>query len=189
MKKCLYATLVSTLFCLFSCEETRDPNALYNEAFGWEITIPENFKQVSEEEWAKVQNKSNTPTKDGASPSSIFVLRSGDYNYLESNHQAFDPEIDGDYLSSCKNVNQILYETFENQMPDVQIDSASSTEVIDDLTFQAFKINIQFKNGVVLHSNIYNRLFDDREFSVNIMYIDELEGKKMLNAWKNSTFD
>ena len=34
----------------------------------------------------------------------------------------------------------------------------------------------------------YSRLFDKQLFTLNISYIDEEIGQKMLNAWKNSTF-
>ena len=35
---------------------------------------------------------------------------------------------------------------------------------------------------------MYSRLFDKKEFSVNIIFIDEKKGQLMLESWRNSTF-
>lgn len=50
-------------------------------------------------------------------------------------------------------------------------------------------MKIYFPNGMTMHSLMYSRLFDDREFSVNIMYVDERQGKRMIEAWTKSTFE
>ena len=119
----------------------------------------------------------------------IFVFKNADYNYLESNYQPFDMEVDGDYLESCKNVNEILYETFRTQMPNAVIDSSSNLETISSLDFHTFKMKIDLPNGITMHSFMYSRLFDKKEFSVNIMYVDDKQGQKMVSAWTNSKFE
>lgn len=35
---------------------------------------------------------------------------------------------------------------------------------------------------------MYSRLFDKKEFTVNIMYVDNKKGQLMLEAWKKSKF-
>lgn len=74
-------------------------------------------------------------------------------------------------------------------MPNAVIDSSSSVEKISDLEFQAFKMKIDFPNGMTMHSLMYSGLFDKKEFSVNILYVDEKLGEKMINAWTNSKFE
>ena len=117
---------------------------IYNKDFKWTITIPENFQNVSKEEWSKMQNKGeeaieNTYGEEIINQSkTIFVFKSDQFNYFESNYQPFDVAIDGDYLESCKNVNNIIFETFKTQMPGIKIDSTSSVEKIDNLNFQIF---------------------------------------------------
>jgi hypothetical protein len=196
MRKSILSILILSLF-LISCngQTKSDPKKLYNEDFKWTIVIPENFNNVSPEDWAKMQNKGadaieNTYGEEVVNQAkTIFVFKNADFNYLESNYQPFDVEVDGDYLESCKNVNEILYETFKSQMPNAVIDSSSSVEKISGLDFQTFKMKIDFPNGMTMHSFMYSRLFDKKEFSVNIMYVDDKQGEKMVNAWTNSKFE
>ena len=74
-------------------------------------------------------------------------------------------------------------------MPMAKIDSASSRETIGGLEFQTFKLILVFPDGMKWHSLVYNRLFDDKDFSVSIMYIEEEAGKMIIDAWRNSEFE
>lgn len=127
---------------------------------------------------AKVENKAKT----------IFVFKSDQFNYFESNYQPFDTITDGSYLESFRNVNSLLYGTFEAQMPNVKLDSSSSQEIIDGKAFQTFKVRIAFPNKMVMDFLMYSRLFEDKEFTVNIMTVDNDKQRVLLNAWKNSKF-
>lgn len=193
-------SILSTLFFLSflpGCtgQPKTKPETLYNEDFKWTITIPEDFINVSPEEWAKMRDKGldaveKTFGEEVVNQSKvIFVFKNADFNYLEANYQLFNAETDGDYLESCKAVKEILFETFKAQMPNTKIDSVTSIEKISNLDFQTFKIKIYFPNGMTMHSIMYSRLFDDREFSANIMYVDEKQGKRMIEAWTKSTFE
>ena len=192
----------SVLICLIvwtglsGCRTKTDspPQTLHNKDFNWTITIPEEFASVSPGDWAKLQNRGaeaieNTyGEKVENQATTIFVFKSGDYNYLESNYQSFDPAQDGDYRESCKGVNEIVYETFKSQIPAAKIDSASSVERIGGLDFHTFKIVLDLPNGTKIHSYMYNRLFGKRDFSLNITYVDENAGGKMREAWFGSKF-
>lgn len=194
MNKLKYFILGLTIIYQSCNGQTTPKKEIYNKDFNWTITIPENFENVSAVEWAKMQNKGadaiektyNDEVVNQAK--TIFVFKSGQLNYFESNYQPFDTAIDGDYLESCKNVNNILYETFITQMPDIKIDSISTVEKIDNLEFQAFKMKIEYPNKMIMNALMFNRLFDNKEFSVNIMYVDDKKGEQMLDSWKKSKF-
>jgi hypothetical protein len=109
-------------------------------------------------------------------------------NYFESNYQPFDTVVDGNYLESCKNVSHVLYETFKTQMPNIKIDTTRMVEEIDNLEFQTFKMKVEYPNKMVLNLFMFSRLFDKREFSVNIMYVDKSKGQQMLDSWTKSKF-
>ena len=194
MNKLIYFIICFTI-TLQSCNgQTTPKKEIYNQDFNWTITIPENFQNVSAEEWAKLQNKGaeaieKTYEEEVINQSkTIFVFKSDQFNYFESNYQPFDISIDGDYLESCKNVNDILYETFKAQMPNIKIDTTKTVEKIDDLEFQTFKMKIEYPNKMVFNVFMYSRLFDKKEFTVNIMYVDNKKGQLMLEAWKKSKF-
>ena len=193
--KCVLIYIIA--WCaLAGCRTKTDSNSqtLHSKDFNWTITIPEKFASVSPDDWAKLQNKGAQAIEDTFGEkvenqaTTIFVFKSGDYNYLESNHQSFDPELDGDYLQSCRGVNEIVYETFKAQIPAAKIDSTSSVERISGLDFHTFKIVLDLPNGMKIHSFMYNRLFGNRDFSLNITYVDEEAGERMRQAWFGSRF-
>jgi hypothetical protein len=167
---------------------------IHNKDFNWTIKIPENFETVSSTDWAKMQNKGadaieRTYEEEVINQSkTIFAFKSDQLNYFESNYQPFDPSVDGDYIESCKAVANVLYETFKAQMPGVKIDTARTIEKIDNLEFQTLTMMVEYPNKMVLNLLMFSRVFDKREFTVNIMYVDKLKGQKMLNSWRESKF-
>ena len=167
---------------------------VYNADFNWIINIPESFDTVSAEQWSKIQNKGadaiekTYDQKVENNAKTIFVFKNDQFNYFESNYQPFDTSEDGDYLETFKSVNNILYGTFEAQMPDAKLDSVSGQETIDGLIFQTFKVTITFPNKMVMDFWMYSRLFGKKEFTVNIMTVDKRKQKLLLEAWTNSKF-
>lgn len=167
---------------------------IHNEDFNWTITIPENFENVSSSDWTKMQNKGadaieKTYAGEVINQSkTIFVFKSDQLNYFESNYQPFDTSVDGDYLESCKAVDEVLYETFKAQLPGIKIDTTRMVEKIDNLEFQTLKMKVEYPNKMILNVFMFSRLFDKREFTVNIMYVDNLKGQKMLDSWRESKF-
>jgi hypothetical protein len=196
MKKYLLLFSIVTLLAQSCNSQTGTAKKeVYNKDFKWHISIPQDFETVPAETWAKMQNKGTKAIENTYNgkvenqAKNIFVFRTDQFNYFESNYQPFDIKTDGDYIASCRNVDDILYNTFKAQMPDAKLDSVTSTAVINKLTFQTFKLKITFPNAVILNLMMYSHLFNNKEFTVNIMYVDKNKGDLMLNAWKNSRFD
>lgn len=194
MKRAGYC-LVFLVILLGGCKgKTIPKREIYNEDFKWTITLPENFEQVNEEEWARMQHKGADAIEQTIGEQvinqakTIFVFKSDKMNYFESNYQPFDTLTDGDYLTSWRMVNDILYETFKTQVPDVKIDTVKNVENIDGLEFQTFKIRAEYPNKMVLNILMFSRLFNKREFTVNISFMDKAKGAQMLQAWKESKF-
>lgn len=152
MHRLIYLLLSLTIIVQSCKGQTTPKKEIYNQDFNWTITIPENFQNVSVEEWKKIQNKGldaiekTYDEKVINQAKTIFVFKSDQLNYFESNYQPFDIAIDGDYLESCKNVDEVLYKTFETQMPGINIDTTKTVEKIDNLEFQTFKMKIRYPN-------------------------------------------
>ena len=194
MKKLIYFTIAVTILTE-SCKNKVIPErTIFNEEFNWTITIPKDFENINAEEWAKVQNKGaeaiektyNQEIKDR--PNTIFVFKNDKFNSFESNYQLYDTLVDGNYFETFKSLNEIIYQTFISQMPGTTIDTISSTEIIDSLMFLKNKMKIVYPNNMTLNVLTYNRLFGNKDLSVNIMYVNEDKGKQMIDSWKNSKF-
>lgn len=188
--------LIAGLIIFFqSCNGQKAPKQeIHNQDFNWTITIPENFETVSSAEWQKMQNKGADAiekTYEGEvvnQAKTIFVFRSDQFNYFESNYQPFDPAVDGDFMETWRGVNGILYQTFQAQMPGTKIDTVTTVEKIDGLEFQTLTMKVEYANKMVFTLLMFSRLFDKREFTVNIMYVDKLNGERMLDSWRQSKF-
>lgn len=194
MKRTFYILLGLVLLVHSCSSQSQSRQQFHSKEFNWTLSIPEGFENVEPEEWGRIQDQGSAAVEKTygeeikARPSTIFVFKSDDANYFESNHQPFDTDKVGDYLTVCKEVNKLLYQTFVSQMPGVKVDTTASTERIDDLLFQKFKVVVNYPN-MTLTTYLFTRLFGKREFSVNIMYVDKAKGEKMLAAWRASTFD
>jgi hypothetical protein len=195
MKNLLLITLLaSAVFAGCSEREKAKERLIYNNDFKWTITIPEDFDTLTPKEWAKIQGQGadaiektyGTELENNAK--TIFVFRNSKFNYFESNWQPYDTTGTASYEESCQAVNDMLYGTFEAQMPDVRLDSASSTENISGLQFRVFKVRIGLPEGKDLECRLYSRLFGNREFSVNITTLDKEKRAALLKAWRGSKF-
>ena len=159
-----------------------------------DILTVSNFQYVNSEEQKQLQERGEdafekTYGQDITNQTThIFAFNNGKFNYFDSCYQPYDTETDGDYITTCKGVNNILYETLSTQLKQAKIDTISGTEIIDKLEFQKFSLKAEFQNGITINMIMYSRLFDKKEFSVNIIFIDEKKGQLMLESWRNSTF-
>ncbi len=180
---------------LLACKSQKlNDNQFHSEMFNWTITIPEGFKSISEKEGQKIHDKGMDVLQESVDAevvdlsTNIFMFKDNEMHFFESNYQPYEEEDGMSYKEYCKGVNDILYQTFIDQMPGIQIDSTISRETIDHLEFQKFAIHIHYPNNMDLHINLFSRLFGDKEFSVNIVYQDEQKGDLMLNALMHSKF-
>ena len=194
MKTKYFSIVLFILFITNTYSQNSSKNEYYNGEFKWNIVIPENFQYVNSEEQKRLQKKGKDAVEKTFGEEvinqckNIFAFNNGKFNYFDSSYQPFDTEIDGDYKTTCKAVNNILYETIKTQAKNSKIDTISSTEIIDKLEFQKFSLKAEFQNGITINMIMYSRLFDKKEFSVNIIFIDEKKGQLMLESWRNSTF-
>lgn len=194
MKRKFYLIIYLTILIQNCIGQTTPEKEIYDKVFNWTIIIPENFENVSSDEWKKMQNKGADAMEKTYDievinqTKTIFVFKSDQLNYFESNYQPFDTLTDGNYLESCKNVNDMLYETFITQMPEIKIDTTRTVEKIDNLEFQTFKMKIEYPNKMVLNILMFSRLFDKKELAVNIAFVDKIKGEKMLDSWRKSKF-
>lgn len=166
------------------------------EEFGWTITIPNGFEAVNEAEWAKIEDRGVKAIEDTHGEqlinqtTTLFVYRNTQFNVFESNNQPFDENLDGNWIASCKEVNDIVFETFEAQMPNIPLDSASSVETIAGRKFQTFMVKVDLPNGMQLKALMFSTLYPNlkKELTVSITSVDDVQLEKMLSAFRNSKF-
>jgi hypothetical protein len=175
-------------------QDTTKIKQFYSKDFNWTITIPPNFDTVSIADWNRFKNKGAEAVEKTYDQKitdktiTIFVFRSGMANYFEANYQPFDAKKDGNYKWLNKNVDAVLYHTLATQIPGSVIDSATTITAVGKVSFDAFILRATLPNGVVFSIYSFSRLFGKRDFTVNIMFINNDKGNVMLDAWKKSVF-
>ena len=178
----------------FCAAQTTPKKEYYSKDFNWRIAIPENFITLDSAEWAKMQSigsaamdkANNTKVENHAIP--LFSFKTDQMNHFECSYQPFNPIVDGNYLEIKEAINNMLYKTLTTQLQGVKVDTTMRLEKISSLEFHTFTATVTYPNKMVLHMLMYYRLFDKKDFALNIFYKDDEKGQQMLNAWKSSIF-
>jgi hypothetical protein len=187
---------ILALACLQGCinRPSAPARKLHDKEFNWSIELPKGFESLDSDQYAKLQQKGTQAVQKTMGQTIvnnskvIFAFRSDRLHYFEANKQPFDTTTDGDYLTTNKQVDDVLYNTFKQQMPGMQIDTTISTETIDKLVFQRLNVRIKLDSKNSMNLFMYNRLFGKKELTISIMYVDSTKGAALLNAWRHSTF-
>lgn len=166
---------------------------LYNKEFDWMIAIPAGFDSMTKEEVRIMQGRGVKAMEDTydidieQKGGTIFAYKNGLTNLFHSNWQPFD-SADGNYEDGYRAVNNMIYRTFETQIPGAKLDSSSSTEKISGMEFKVFKVEINLPNNPALDCWYFRRLFGRKELLVNITSSDQEHGTALLKAWRSSNF-
>ena len=186
--------LLCGFLSIISCNKKIQNREFFIEEFGWEITIPDEFEYMSKKEIQDSRNLGIDAIEDELGEDIIdqvtvlFWIKNGQYNSLEANYQPYDERIDGNYDETNDDINEVSIMTLKSKIPSVQIDTLSSNTVIDNIKFSKFYMKLTYPNGLVLHSHSYSHLFDKRDFTVSISYVNEEIGNQMLKSFRESTF-
>ena len=189
-------TILAFISASFACfPQDISPEIKFIEEINWTIQVPEGFDVIELEEFEKIREKGKKAIEDtfGAKPEDstkvILSLRNGQFNILEVNYQPnFTPKNE-DYTSTLRETKLLIYEMFTDQMPGIIPDTSSTVEYIDKLTFYVYHVTLGLPEKRSFKIHMYMRLFDDKDWTFNIMYMDEEKGQEMLEAFRNSTFD
>ena len=188
------ATICLAMITSCKAQPKTAPGEYYSKEFNWRVTIPAGFEPVPDTTWARMQNKGAAAMEQTVGgkienhAKTIFVFRQDQFDYFESNYQPFDSASGVDYQEQSRTVGDVVYQTFQAQIPNATMDSSYTTELIGGLTFYLFSMDVHINPQATLHMRMYSRLFATKEFSVNIMYVDPNKGKPMQDAWRKSTF-
>lgn len=109
-------------------------------------------------------------------------------NLFASSSEPFKEEYPGEYIENCKNLNKLIFDTYQGQ--GIKADSSSGIAIIDGLEFKTFKTKIFGKDGkLILNQIMYSRLINEFDFGININYNNETDRDIMLKVLKESKLD
>jgi len=192
LKSYLYIIILPILF---GCQQTKK-EIINNGTFKWTISLPLGFDHINAEEWidykkkgeSSIINNSGLKITDQSKP--IFVIQNGEFNRFDANYTLVENFIapNSTFTKTFKKLNSILFDNFKNKLPNAKIDTIISTEIIDELEFQKFEMNTHIENDVIIRSIGYRRLFKEKVLSINIIYLDENKGNRIMKSLMSSKF-
>lgn len=196
MAKRLYSLLLLFFVALVSAQVPGEKFTY--KPLGWTIELPKGYSLISEEEGQRVQDKGvkmieatyDTDLEDVLEPTTtLFMLKNGPTNYMEANLQAFDPAKDGDFNEVNREVSGIILQTFKDQMPKAaKVEMSVSNEVVGGKKFFVAHYIIMLPGSIKLDMFMYSRLFAKKNLTINIMYLDNEQGKILMNSLRSSVF-
>jgi len=180
---------------LLSCN-SRVKTKEYNfSQVGWTIAVPEDLIAMDSSQ-IQTQNvkgrnaieKTLDTTVDFSATKTLISFQQNKLNNFSATITPFDPSLDGDWYEQNQAVKEILFNTFQSQIPDVKIDTSSTIEVINALEFQVFKAELTYPNQMILKTLLYSKLHKGYDFGITITYVDEKIGKKLSAILLSSRF-
>jgi len=193
MRKYNYIILLIGFILLVACDNEEKTTIEIGD-LKWTLIIPENFKKVPEKDWDKVKTKgiesyekvTNQNVKNKDVENTLFAYKKGKFHTLESNYKIFDTT--KNYSKDNKELNNVTYESLKKAMPNTEMDSLSSKQMISGMEFDSFEINLNYENGEQLTTKSFRRIFGDKRISINILYRNKAIGKKLIESLEKSEF-
>lgn len=159
---------------------------------GWTITLPDGFTEMDQDEnrkkiekGKKIMEESNDIGVDVSKLKTLFSATKSPSEYFTATITPYVPEKDGDYAKGIKKVKELTYNTFKNQMPNVELDSFSLKMTIDGLTFDKFNVILKVKD-LNLTLVFISKLYKGYDFGISYLYLDE-KTKEQIEASINGS--
>lgn len=189
--------IISVVLFSLACQGQSTAGEFYSKEFKWKLAVPAGFVKQTTSQFGSMQStgtkmlEKSLDTKLVDYPTEqVCSYKYQNVNYFEVNKHIFNKTVYGDFPNSIKSVEDAFYTGFRNQVPGrFKIDTIRSTETVDGLIFQNFKLRVSADNKVVASMDFYSRQFGKQIFSVVIVYADKASGDTMLAAWRGSKFD
>lgn len=198
--------LISIIFLitLMSCKTNQNKlldegkikrGVYYNKEIGWTMKIPEgwsiNPKQDLEERSKKAKHLIKESTETNADISKLKRLLSIQKNsnhIFESSIETYKFDSKEKWKDNINRNRKIIYDSYK--FYGIKIDTSSSIEVIDNLEFDVFHIELEGlnKQNQKSYLDLYVKYLNGFEFIVGLNYLNEKEKNEIKEAWKNSKF-
>ena len=166
---------------------------------GWTLFIPTDSKFLTTGQFDTIKRKAvdalnnayGTSAEDFDEVKPLFTIRQGQFNIFGSTRNPYDSSLFDTWKESYEVSKLMIIDLFKQQGPDLKVtDTASSTEIIDGLSFEKFYIKTFYpKRNLTMKTYWYCRKYGNYDLSINISYTDESIGKNYLDILRNSKFE
>jgi len=181
-------------FLYVGCKAQDKTKELKFSQLGWTLIVPENSAFVSATQFDSLKSETEKKVNQSlelSQPNVLFIIRKNIYNLFGSTITALDTTKFKTWQSSYDNQKKLVIDIIESKKPSISLlDTASSTENIDGLTFQKFYIKTSYPEvNLTLENYWYYRMQKGVELSINITFNDKETGNGYLSLLRASRFN
>ena len=185
--------LLLCIFYFISCKGQDKTKKLNFPQVGWTLSIPANSDFLTALQFDSLQNATKNKTDLNIELSKdevLFVIRKNNYNYFGSSVTVFDSANFKNWETSYSFYKKSLIDLFLSKADQITLlDTASSIEKIDGLTFQKFYTKTAYPNqNLTLENYWYYRKQGNLELSINILFDNKKNGDAYLELLTGSKF-
>lgn len=144
------------------------------------MTLPSDFKVVDsaksadlKEAGRKIIGDANNINLDISSTRILIGAMKAPRNSFSAAITPFDPKKDGPYSAVRRRVNEVLYKTFVEKIPDGKIDSSTTNITIDGLAFNKFQVVGTLKGKTLFHMVLLAKDYKGYDFGISYLYMDD----------------
>lgn len=117
-----------------------------------------------------------------------MIFKKDNYNYFIIHIKDYDPAVDGDYNDAVVNTNNVLYETYRQTFKNAKIDTVTSSEKIDGVTFDRYSIKIEIPPKTNMKILSYSTYKEGKDIAVSVAYSNDEIGEEILKALRSAKF-
>ena len=178
-----------------SCNGQDTTKQLRFPQVGWTLSFPENSELLSWQQIDSFQNANANKIKSRdylfTTQEVLFLLNNDKNNFFGSTITPFDSSIFKDWQSSYSYAKQTVLNIIQSKKSVITlVDTATSAESIDGVTFQIFFMRAKYPGQQIIRDNYwYYREDKGIEHSINISFADSIIGNKYLSVLRESKFD
>ena len=168
-------------------------------SIGWTVKVPSDLKiidsltlnQINSNGEKQIQDAYNTETKI-TPPQSLISFKKDDANVFVCNTTPFDTTKDGSWNEHVQSLKDISFKTLRNStqnIKNVQIDTSSSVETIDNKLMNTFSLKIIVPNQKDVSMDLISVLRNGFDVGFTIVYQDKKAKDRFYNILRTSKFD
>ena len=121
----------------------------------------------------------------------MICFRKGESNTFVCNISPFDTTKNGSWQDHIQFVKDVIFKTTQTStknLEDVQIDTSSTTVVIDKRLFNKIRLKLIIPNRKIIYWDLLSTLKNGYDVGITIVYQDENVAKKFYEILNKSKF-
>jgi len=191
-----YAKIIDSIAVLIffcSCSERHVEYVLSDIAL--KLEIPASFKVLNAEQADDLNKKGlkiledvNHKPIDASQTKTLITAGKNELNYFTVTIIPYDLHTGGSFMENVRQVDNLLYTTLRNKIPDATIDTVKSKKNIGGLEFKEFHMIVQIKGKITMHLFLLSRYYQGYHMGISYSYIDDITRKQMESILESCKF-